>query len=104
MIGEYSILTEELTYKMPKEIDHHTAGTISTQIDALIEGGGIRKVVFDMERTDFMDSSGIGIVIGRARKLRFFENGTVVVRNMSRRVDMIFKSAGLYDIVKKEEK
>ena len=51
-----------------------------------------------------MDSSGIGIVIGRARKLKFFEDGEVAVCNMSKRVDVIFKSAGLYDIVKKEEK
>lgn len=104
MIGEYSISNEVLTYKMPKEIDHHMAGAISAEIDALIEGGGIRKVIFDMERTGFMDSSGIGIVIGRARKLKFFKDGEVAVRNMSSRVDVIFKSAGLYDIVKKEEK
>lgn len=104
MIGEYSILNGRLTYKMPEEIDHHMAKAIAMEIDALIDGGGVRKVVFDMEQTRFMDSSGIGIVIGRARKLKFFEDGEVAVCNMSKRVDMIFKSAGLYDIVKKEEK
>lgn len=104
MIGEYSILNGRLTYKMPEEIDHHMAKAIAMEIDALIEGGGARKVVFDMEQTGFMDSSGIGIVIGRARKLKFFEDGEVAVCNMSKRVDVIFKSAGLYDIVKKEEK
>ena len=90
--------------QLPEEIDHHMAKAIAMEIDALIEGGGVRKVVFDMEQTRFMDSSGIGIVIGRARKLKFFEDGEVAVCNMSKRVDMIFKSAGLYDIVKKEEK
>ena len=46
MIGEYSILNGRLTYKMPEEIDHHMAKAIAMEIDALIEGGGVRKVVF----------------------------------------------------------
>ena len=52
MIGEYSILNGRLTYKMPEEIDHHMAKAIAMEIDALIEGGGVRKVVLIWNRPD----------------------------------------------------
>ena len=97
---------EKVIYYMPKEVDHHSAKTISAELDRLIESEGVRKIVFDMGQTEFMDSSGIGIIIGRSRKLKFFNDSGVSVRNMSQRVDLILRCAGIYSIVdrKMEEK
>ena len=93
---------EKVVYYMPKDVDHHSAKTISAELDRLIESEGIRKIVFDMGKTEFMDSSGIGIIIGRSRKLKFFNDSSVSVRNMSQRVDIILRCAGIYSIVEKE--
>ena len=101
---QFAVIENYLMVRMPKEVDHHESAKISKTADEYILKSRIKNVVFDFEATRFMDSSGIGIVIGRARKLKFFEDGEVAVCNMSKRVDVIFKSAGLYDIVKKEEK
>ena len=60
MIENYIKEAERVTYLMPKEVDHHCAGQIIAELDALIEGCGVRKIVFDMKQTEFMDSSGIG--------------------------------------------
>mgnify|MGYP002527460052 CR=1 FL=1 len=100
MIGEYSILNGRLTYKMPEEIDHHMAKAIAMEIDALIEGGGVRKVVFDMEQTRFMDSSGIGIITRRFRQV-YSRRGGVGVINVNERIDKILLMSGIYRIAVK---
>ena len=69
MIENYIKEADRVTYLMPKEVDHHCAGQIIAELDALIEGCGVRKIVFDMKQTEFMDSSGIGVIIGRTKKL-----------------------------------
>lgn len=93
---------EEFVYTMPREVDHHVAKRIAMELDRRIEIEGIRSIVFDMKDTVFLDSSGIGVVIGRSRKLKYFEDGQVKVINISPRVDLIFQSAGIYKIVRKE--
>lgn len=99
MEANYHKEAEKVIYYMPKEVDHHSAKTISAELDRLIESEGVRNIVFDMEKTMFMDSSGIGIIIGRSRKLKFFDGSSVSVRNMSQRVDLILRCAGIYSIV-----
>lgn len=99
MEANYLKEAEKVIYYMPKEVDHHSAKTISAELDRLIESEGVRNIVFDMEKTMFMDSSGIGIIIGRSRKLKFFDGSSVSVRNMSQRVDLILRCAGIYSIV-----
>lgn len=46
-----------------------------------------------------MDSSGIGVIIGRTKKLKYFNDSSVSVCNMSDRVDKLLKCAGIYTIV-----
>ena len=58
MEGGYKIRERNLTVEMPAEIDHHSAQHITSNIDYLIEANGIRSIVFDFNRTSFMDSSG----------------------------------------------
>ena len=94
---------QEIVYAMPREVDHHVAKKIAMELDRKIELDGVRSIVFDMKDTEFMDSSGIGVVIGRSRKLKYFPEGQVSVCHIRPREDLIFKSAGLYKIVKKEE-
>ncbi len=60
MIENYIKEADQVTYLMPKEVDHHCAGQIIAELDALIEGCGVRKIVFDMKQTEFMDSSALG--------------------------------------------
>ena len=88
-------------YYMPKEVDHHSSKTIAAELDRLIEAEGMRNIIFDMKRTQFMDSSGIGVIIGRTSKLKFYDCSSVGVCNTSGRVDMILRCAGIYGIVTK---
>ena len=61
---------------------------------------GIRLVVLTAKTYD-KDSSGIGVIIGRTKKLKYFNDSSVSVCNMSDRVDKLLKCAGIYTIVHK---
>ena len=87
-----------LHYIMPKEIDHHVAQGLCRELDMLVEIHQIRELVLDFRETEFMDSSGIGVVIGRSKTMGF-RNGKVNAVHLSTRIDMIFKATGLYKIV-----
>lgn len=99
MDKNYRIEGEKLLYLVPQELDHHCSIQLSYQLDALIDTYQIRKLIFDFSNTEFMDSSGIGVVIGRSRKLHYY-GGEMEAVNMSDRVEKIFRTAGLFRIVK----
>ena len=88
MIENYIKEADRVTYLMPKEVDHHCAGQIIAELDALIEGCGVRKIVFDMKQTEFMDSSGIGVIIGRTKKLKYFNDSLQYVGQSGQAFEM----------------
>lgn len=89
-----------LILHISEELDHHAAAQISKTTDVLIEKGTVKNVVFDFSGMTFMDSSGIGMVMGRYRKMNFF-GGNVFVTGVEAGVDRIFSMSGLYKIIQK---
>ncbi|MBQ2258151.1 MAG: anti-sigma factor antagonist [Lachnospiraceae bacterium] len=95
---EYAIIENYLCIKMPKEVDHHGASGIRECADRLILDDKVKNIVFDFEDTTFMDSSGIGIIIGRYRKISCF-GGKVYAINTSERIQRLLRSSGLSSII-----
>ena len=54
-----------LTVFLRGEIDHHAAGGLREQIDGAVVSGGIVCLVLDFSEVSFMDSSGVGLILGR---------------------------------------
>ena len=94
----YTVETGTLRYQMPREVDHHVAKEMCQELDRLIEAYGIVELVLDFSKTEFMDSSGIGVVIGRSKTMRF-RGGNVSVTGVGKRVDTILRSAGIYRLL-----
>lgn len=90
----------QLIVHISHELDHHTAGQISRMMDMQIEKGSIRTLIFDFSGITFMDSSGIGMVMGRHRKMNFL-GGRTFVTGIGDNVDRIFQMSGLYRIIPK---
>ena len=61
---DFQIIDNCLMVRMPEEVDHHRASYICEGADRLLVRENVENVVFDFEDTRFMDSSGIGIIIG----------------------------------------
>ena len=90
----------QLVLHICEELDHHTAGQISKVVDLQIEKGNVRTLIFDFSGITFMDSSGIGMVMGRHRKMNFL-GGRTFVTGIGDNVDRIFRMSGLYRIIPK---
>ena len=95
---EYAIIDNYLCIKMPQEVDHHGAAGIRECEDWLILDDKVKNIVFDFENTTFMDSSGLGIIIGRYRKISCF-GGKVYAINASERISRILKTSGMSTII-----
>lgn len=89
---------DTLVVSLEGELDHCSAQDVRDELDALIADPHIRHLVLDMGALTFMDSSGIGVLLGRYRTLSQRE-GTVKVRNMNRAVTKIFMMSGLGQII-----
>ncbi len=96
--GDFQVIDSCLMIRLPEEIDHHGAGLICENADKYLLREDVCHVVFDFEKTRFMDSSGIGIIMGRYRKISCF-GGRVYAIHVDRQIQRIFRLSGLNKIV-----
>ncbi|MBQ9715484.1 MAG: anti-sigma factor antagonist [Clostridia bacterium] len=97
---KFSTGRHTLTIYLCGELDEYVADNARQKIDDAICQPGITTVVFDLSNLSFMDSTGIGVLIGRYKKLKA-RGVPVCVKNVSEPADKIFKMAGLYTIMPK---
>lgn len=100
---QYHLTEEKLTIVMPAEVDHHVAQHMSREVDCLIDSWHIRTLVFDFAGTEFMDSSGIGVLIGRKKNMDL-HGGCVRAANLSGRAMQLFEKSGLTQIIEMDER
>lgn len=102
MEAAYQKQGDRMIVPMPREVDHHVAQKLSREIDLLADSWHVHTVVFDFSGTEFMDSSGIGVIIGRKKAMEM-RAGTVVAAHLGGRVYQIFEKSGLFRIISVEE-
>lgn len=96
----YEVYERCLIIRLNEELDHHNAIKIREQADKLIDRNHVKHIIFDFSGAGFMDSAGIGVIMGRYKKVIFI-GGKTAVANVGSAVDRIFKLSGLYKIVEK---
>lgn len=78
------------------EIDHHTAAEVRNRIDDAICQRKPGHLIIDFRNVSFMDSSGIGLVMGRYRLLQSINStATLEIKNVTARSKKIMELAGL---------
>ena len=102
MIFQYELKDNSLRVMVPKELDHHSSIDLRSQTDMLLQTYHVKNLVFDFKDTEFMDSSGIGMMIGRCKNMDF-TGGEVRAEHMNGRIRKIFLLSGLHKMVKIEE-
>jgi len=95
---EHARQRDTLMVRIRGELDHHSAEQVRTELDELIADERIVHLVIDMQGLTFMDSSGIGVLIGRYRTLAR-RKGTLSVQNMNPLIQRIFHLSGLHQII-----
>ena len=98
MSAEYKMKDGVLVVAPTGDIDHHETKTLREDIDMQIEQECPSKVVFDFSRTQFMDSSGLGLILGRYKKAR--DMGIKVeIANPGEKISKILYMAGIEKII-----
>ena len=98
MESTYYLSDKLLILKITEEIDDYSVQKIRRKADYEIERYMPRKVIFDFDRVTFMDSAGIGMVIGRYKEVSML-GGTLELANMSETVKKIFQMSGVLKII-----
>jgi len=98
MYLKFNKIEDKLIVALAGELDHHSAEEVRVKIDDRIDRDNISKVIMNFKDVTFMDSSGIGVVIGRFRKIQN-RKGKVCVVEVNERVNKVFTISGLYKII-----
>ena len=95
---EYLNKDKVLLFKITEEIDHHVVEKLRRKADLEIEKHIPRKVVFDFSNVTFMDSAGIGLIIGRYKNITSL-GGSLEVVNATESVNKILIMSGVNKII-----
>ena len=95
---KYEVQENCLTIFLPGELDHHNAEEIRKRSDYLIDQNHIRYVIFDFTDTTFMVSSGIGVIMGRYKRI-YMLGGEVCAVHTSERMKKILTMSGVTRIM-----
>ena len=88
-----------LSIRIRGEIDHHTAASIRQGIDATLFEKRPAKLILDLSAVSFMDSSGLGLIMGRYSVMKEL-GGEMTVWNPSPETRAILTLAGMERLVK----
>ena len=98
---QYTVKGDTATFYLAGELDHAASAQIRETLDQVIaENRGIRHLVLDLNHLTFMDSSGIGVILGRYKRVAQ-RGGDVAVRNAVPAVERILAMSGIYTLVRK---
>ena len=82
------------------ELDEHTAKETSKTLDDVFMSTLSKQIILDLSEMKFMDSTGIGVLIGRYKKMKN-RGVSIFISNPSYHAEKIFKLTGLYEIMPK---
>ena len=89
---------KQLTLKIAEEIDEHTTEKLRRKIDNEITRFLPRKVIFDFSNVSFMDSAGIGMLLGRYKVIKML-GGQLELLNVNKQIEKIFEISGILKII-----
>ena len=94
------ILNKTLYIGLTGELDEHASEYTKTELDELMRREAMGRVVIDLSGLSFMDSTGIGVLIGRFKKLKSRQI-PLFIANPTAHVDKLFLMTGIYEIMPK---
>jgi stage II sporulation protein AA (anti-sigma F factor antagonist) len=97
----YMVTGRVMIISLNAELDHHLAEEMRDVVDDIIEKRNVSSIVFDFSRIQFMDSAGIGLILGRYKKIK--DVGNIYVAGVNESIDRILLISGLHKIIVKCE-
>ena len=98
LTAKYEITDDTLKVTLSGEIDHHSAKAAREEIDRQIYESGASTVCLDLKSVGFMDSSGLGLILGRYTHVKEM-GGTLKILNPGRSAERVLRLAGTDKII-----
>ncbi|MCQ6277981.1 anti-sigma F factor antagonist [Bacillus sp. EB600] len=98
---EMEIKADVLCIRLSGELDHHFADVLREKASNAIERNEIHHIVLNLEHLSFMDSSGLGVILGRYKQIKQVK-GEMVVCAISPAIERLFDMSGLFKIIRLE--
>ncbi len=90
-----------LCIRLEGELDHHTAEQLKQRVTDTMEKKAIKHLVLNLESLTFMDSSGLGVILGRYKQIKQ-QQGKMVVCAISPPIKRLFEISGLFKVIQLE--
>ena len=87
-----------LLIRIKGELDHHTSEIVRRQIDETFTEEGCAHAILNLSELSFMDSSGLGVILGRYKRINQ-RGGTLAVCSLTPAVHKLFELSGMFKIV-----
>lgn len=91
---------QRVIVRLGGELDHHSAAQVRAALDQVLKDVTVRELMLDLTNTTFMDSAGLGVVLGRYRTLSA-RGGKLILSGVRASIDRIFRMSGLYALVER---
>ncbi|MFD2445922.1 anti-sigma F factor antagonist [Bacillus sp. CGMCC 1.16607] len=98
---DLEVINDVLCIRLSGELDHHTAEELRDLTTKAIEKHQIRHILLNLEHLSFMDSSGLGVILGRYKQIKQL-HGEMVVCAISPAIQRLFDMSGLFKIIRQE--
>jgi stage II sporulation protein AA (anti-sigma F factor antagonist) len=98
---EMEIKADVLCIRLSGELDHHSADELREKASTVIDRKEIHHIVLNLEHLTFMDSSGLGVILGRYKQIKQVQ-GEMVVCAISPAIQRLFDMSGLFKIIRLE--
>lgn len=93
---------KRITAAISGDIDHHAARQLREELDLIIERSQPELLILDLENVGCMDSSGIGLILGRLKSVKAV-GGELLVKNASAETAEVIKLSGLSALIVKKK-
>ena len=100
---EIDIDEKNVTAYLSGEIDHHNAAGLREEIDEAVENFWPEVLVLDFGGVTFMDSSGIGLVMGRYKLMKNL-SGRIMIENAPKNIKKVMRMAGIEKLLSEESR
>lgn len=98
---ELEVKRDVLCIRLAGELDHHTAEELRAKVTEVLETRSVHHIILNLENLTFMDSSGLGVILGRYKQIKT-SGGEMVVCSISPAVKRLFDMSGLFKIIRLE--
>lgn len=95
---DFEVIENVLCVRLSGELDHHTAEEVRQKVTEMVDAHSVQHILLNLEHLSFMDSSGLGVILGRYKQVKN-RGGEMIVCAISPSVKRLFDMSGLFKII-----